>query len=59
MTAGPRTVDRNPPSKPPSPEGDWARGVRPPSLPQNDEAIESPMGVIVPAGLDIEIGVLL
>ena len=62
MTAGamPRLVtDRKPPSKPPSPEGEVASGVRPPSLPQNDEAIDSPIGVTVPAGLDIDTGVRL
>ena len=57
--AGPRTTDKNPPSKPPSPEGDWARGVRPPSLPHIDDAMDSPMGVTVPAGLEIDSGVLL
>ena len=59
IRAGPRVVDRNPPSNPPSPEGEVASGVRPPSLPQNDEAMDSPIGVTVPAGLDIETGVLL
>ena len=59
MTAGVARLDKNPPSNPPSPDGDVARGVNPPSLPQNDEATESPTGVIVPAGLEIETGVLL
>mgnify|MGYP001429786522 FL=1 len=59
MTAGPRLVDRNPPeSKPPS-LGEAASGVRPPSLPQKLEAIDSPRGVAEPAGEDIERGVLL
>ena len=52
-------MERNPPSNPPSPEGEVASGVRPPSLPQNEEAMDSPIGVTVPAGLDIETGVLL
>ena len=64
MTAGPRFVDRNPPeSKPPSPLGEAASeaasGVRPPSLPQKLEAIDSPSGVAEPAGEDMERGVLL
>lgn len=60
ITAGPRLVDRNPPeSKPPSPLGEAASGVRPPSLPQKLEAIDSPRGVAEPAGEDIERGVLL
>ena len=53
-------VDRKPPeSKPPSPLGEAASGVRPPSLPQKLEAIDSPRGVAEPAGEDIERGVLL
>ena len=59
MTAGVARLDKNPPSNPPSPDGDVARGVNPPSLPQKEEAIESPIGVIVPAGLEMETGVLL
>ena len=59
MTAGVARLDKNPPSKPPSPDGEVARGVNPPSLPQNEEAMESPIGVIVPAGLEMETGVLL
>ena len=59
MTAGVARLDKNPPSKPPSPDGDVARGVNPPSLPQKEEAMDSPIGVIVPAGLEMETGVLL
>jgi len=60
MTAGVTRLDKNPPSKPPvSPEGEVARGVNPPSLPQKEEAMDSPMGVIVPAGLEMDTGVLL
>ena len=60
MTAGVARLDKNPPSKPPvSPEGDVARGVNPPSLPQKEEAMDSPIGVMVPAGLEMDPGVLL
>ena len=59
MTAGPRLVDRKPPeSKPPSPLGEVARGVSPPSLPQKLEAIDSAKGVADPAGEDMDSGVL-